>query len=703
MRLNHSRKDRRFVAVALSGILLAVCLTHVLAGERWAAGSEEQSGAATYIGGLLERIFQRSSPAPPSLIAPPTFDPATDLVIFPNEKVAFIIGPQLRVGSRRNPFPWFDQVQLANGLIHGERFPATPPLTLSGTLSLQQGSRTVSGSATRFTREVDPAGPAPLFNGRLRIRDASGTWRALQVTSVQSDSQLTLSVAWSYPSVTGAAADTYDYDPAQTGWNYDNYHNSGYYDLALVEYINYYRTGDSRYLELARKVADSWWSSDYIRHGTVTGGGNNLPPRSMAYAGLMLRAMDGRPEMWDYLQRQVRAAFDSWVRLRRDHPSYYGDPREGGYSQLYAVMLARVLPESYPLYANGTEQPSTGVATDGATKRAAYLLQAEDAAVNYFGRLQRADGSWRWDVGGMNLVGIEQPFLVGLYLESAVLLHQLSQNASVRASLANQLTQACRHLYRDGYRGQEMAADMPQYRWRGMWYFWGGGTTSDPTLYARQPDGERLTNGDAGMIRQVRHLNSTVHHAYGYAYAVTGDEELRRMGDEIFGASYGDGIDQVRGLADSPKAKDYAMNYRASGRYLVWRLSGSAAPGQRTVSSGAAQTMNAAQPATATAPPELIASALALTMSLARSSSLSEAQVREVLERIEAAQRAFAAERGQYISPESVLEELRAALQHARTALRAAQAGPASYETAKIRLEWAAARLKRANERVSRR
>jgi len=161
--------------------------------------------------------------------------------------------------------------------------------------------------------------------------------------------------------------------------------------------------------------------------------------------------------------------------------------------------------------------------------------------------------------------------MVGLYLESAVLLHQLTTKAAVKARLREQIVRACRHLYRDAFRGAEVVKDMPQYRWRGMWYFWGGRKTLEPKVL-ESGEGERLTHGDLGMIRQVRELNSTVHHAFGYAYYVTGDEAFKRMGDEIFDASYGDQVDGIHCLADSPKAKDYDMNYRAAGRYLVWRL-----------------------------------------------------------------------------------------------------------------------------------
>jgi hypothetical protein len=348
-----------------------------------------------------------------------------------------------------------------------------------------------------------------------------------------------------------------------------------YYDTALVEYINFYRTGDVTFLDAARKIADSLWESQYIDFGTVTSGPNHLQPRSQAFAGLMLRALDGKPEYWDYLHREVRATFDEWLKKRRDNATLYYDLREDGYAQLYAVMLARVLPNRYELFANGTTRPATGVATDGARKRAALLADAEDVAVNFFGRLQKPDGSWRWDadVGSAPTDkhrNTEQPFMVGLYLESAILLHQLTTNPRVKANLRDQIIRSCGHLYRDAYRDKEVVTDMPEYRWRGMWYFWGGGNVANPRAYERGW-GDRSTNGDANVIRGVRHLNSTIHHAFGYAYLITGDKSFLQMGDEIFGASFGDTTDRLRNLATAG-GKEYDMTFRSSGRYLAWRL-----------------------------------------------------------------------------------------------------------------------------------
>ncbi|HJQ32269.1 MAG TPA: hypothetical protein VJ866_08825 [Pyrinomonadaceae bacterium] len=637
-------------------------------------------------------------------LGPPGFDPATDAVLFPDPRVEFICGPQLKAGSARNPYPWFDRVQLTVGRELGQQFPAVAPRRLSGTVTVRQDSRAVEGAGTHFKREVDPGGPAPLFNGRLRIQLPDKSFRDVRVESVASDTQLTLAAPWAEAGVNGAAADTFYRDPSADTWNYDKYYDSGYYDMALVQYLNYYRTGDTTFLTYARRAADSWWASPYIDHGTVFSGRENLPPRSMAFAGLMLRALDGRPEMWDYIERKTRATFDNWVGRRVGDSGLYYDIREDGYAQLYAVLLARVLPDSYPLYPSGTLAASGGTATDGAAKRAAFLKDTERAAVQFFGRLQGADGSWKWDDRDEGVVGIEQPFMVGLYLESVVALDRLTTDAAVKASLRSQLEKAVRHLYSQAYRGGEQVSDMPKYRWRGMWYYWGGGTLSDPTAYERAGGSGRVkTGGDVGEIRAVRHLNSTVHHAFGYAYALTGDEQYLKMGDEVFDASYGDQVDGIKGQANDGRGKDYAMNFRASGRYLVWRLSG--AQGRGTAGSvNASPTADGAGATTTTAvgaASESLKSAFSQAQGLSKSSGQTQAEVGALLNSIEGARRTFDAERGAYVAPEAVLSELDAALGHARTALEALKVGDGA--SARLREAWAAARLKRALDRARRR
>jgi hypothetical protein len=492
-------------------------------------------------------------------------------------------------------------------------------------------------------------------------------------------------------------------DPNE-GPNTDHYYSDTYYDTALVQYINYYRTGDLRFLQYARKMADARWHSQWIGDGTITGGSYHLPPRSLAFAGMMLRALDGRPEMWDYLEREVRTNFELWVYLRKSNPTLFYDIREDGYAQLYAVMLAKVLPDSYPLYGNGTSQPSTGMATDGAAKRARYLAQTEDTAVNFFGRLQRPDGSWRWDVDDApephsQNRDVEQPFMVGLYLESVVLLHQLTTNAEVKTKLVTQLTKSVSHLYNDTYEKNHPVTNVPGYNWRGTYYYWGGGTVAEPNKFS--PTSPRTTAcglsdcGD-GSVTMARHLNSTINHAFGYAYYITGDPQYRAMGDEMFDASYGEQVDGIHGLANSGKGKDYAMNYRAAGHYLVWRLGGSPVANLRSVRESVTPNAYISTPRNSQRNSRaLVSDCLKVARGLSTSSADTE-RIKALIVQIETAQLALKAESQRSAIAQGVFNEVKAALTNARTALSIAESG--SYDSASLRVGWAAARLKRAGD-----
>ena len=90
--------------------------------------------------------------------------------------------------------------------------------------------------------------------------------------------------------------------PPTTELEIDNYILTHYYDLGLTEYVAYRRTGDPIFLSYARKVSDSWWLGPYIQGGTIRQFDSGGPaPRHAGIGGLALRALDGRPELWDWL------------------------------------------------------------------------------------------------------------------------------------------------------------------------------------------------------------------------------------------------------------------------------------------------------------------------------------------------------------------------------------------------------------------
>src|SRR4030095_5764357 len=352
-----------------------------------------------------------------------------------------------------------------------------------------------------------------------------------------------------------------------------------YYDLPLTEYIAYSRTQDVTFLNFARKCADAWWQHPtWIGQGSIRPwpDSSTPPPRHAGIGGLILRAMDGRPEMWDWINSYTRFHFDLWLKKRISDPQLYYGVREGAFALHYATWLAKVLPDSFPLQAGGTQN-------NGARLREQYLADIEAVSVNYYARLQQADGSWRWDdpdyidQDGGTLRGIMQPFMVGLLLNALIEVHRLSTNSTVKASIQNQITKACRHLYSDGpYRKDETVIGLTGQRWRAFWYFYHGGTSVNPTKY--ENGGGSYTDISEGtwVVNNERQGISTVFSAFGYAYQLTNDPFFLAAGDELFDSAFGCG-DGFHDFADAD-AKGYNQNYRMGGRYLVWRVAGNPSP-----------------------------------------------------------------------------------------------------------------------------
>lgn len=457
-----------------------------------------------------------------------------------------------------------------------------------------------------------------------------------------------------------------------------------HYDLPLCLYMQYYRTGDPALLDYARRVADRWWDSQFIGRGSAQVPGPSRPgPLYSGLSGLMLRALDGRPEMWGYIDEQARQMMNTWVVGQIQSQKLYSDLRDLGYIQLYAVMLARVLPDKFDIYTNGTDKAATDHVTDGAKRRAQYLADAERAAVDYFGKLQQPDGGWRWQLWQPDPaipVGtpVEQPFMLGIYLESVVALHQLTKNEAVKASLVDQLTKACRHLYEDAYVKTQVPSQRYKYRAVQYWY---------------------PLELNKGQYYADRHLHTSTIHAFGYAYKVTGDPKYKAWGDELWDASFGPKSDGMRGLLDSTShTKEFTMEVRSAPRYLVWRRGNEPQPVSKPETISRASTAVTYEPHSSE---QVISEVLSQAITLS-TSPFDRGDLEGLSGRIEEAQQLFTSEREKFLSPEGVVAELQAALENVRTALKMVGTTNSSDDSARLRVEWTAARLQRAKTRMQR-
>ncbi len=581
-----------------------------------------------------------------------------DIVRLPSPEVDFIVGPQLKAGSRLNPVPWYDQIASQKGAEHGNAFPEAAPFhALSGTVTVTKGSTTIEGNNTRFLSDL--AGVAP-YTHHILIEDGSGVQRDYIITAVPDNNHITTSVGWQEASASGLRAGK------ASGDEYDAYVNQNYYDQALCQYINYYRTGDSRFLAYARKIADSWWSAPFIARGQADVE-TSLAPRNISLNGLILRALDGRPEMWPWITKYVRQQFQIWVGMRVKYPGFYYGVRDPGYMMLFASNLARVHPDQ--------------------AVRAEFRAQVLDAAVNYYARLQSPDGGFYFDLD--NITHTTQPFQVGLLAEGLIAVHRLTGDERVKKTILSSAEHQYEHCYNP--RG-----------WRGMYYFVGGNSSDGKQSCASGcgAASNPFPPSDPGSVAEVRQLNGTTIHQFGYAYLISGDQKFKTWGDEILDATFG-GRDRYRGLA-AARAKEYDECYRSSGKYLAWRLS----HGDTSSNTKGAVRDEQMTPAVAVNPVsngalESVGAALdqALRISTATASTPSESQVKELLQQTQTAQQVITAQRDKLLTPSEALFEINSALEHIQLALQivASQGNP---EDAKLRIGWAAARLKRAMDRM---
>ncbi len=258
---------------------------------------------------------------------------ATDennIVITNNLTVDTLLGPMIRYGA--NPWPWFDDRHKADA-----DFNAAALATYfkafwidsqgPGTVTVTAGSATVTGVGTDFTTRFCqgpdyPTVPIQVAGGQnvyllLWYPNSSLEGYGLRFTPVascQSDTQLALSNVWY-----GDVADChnggciYSYDDASDNfggvWFWPNGEDSNYYDNVAAYYSLYYRSGIDDYLTAARTMADRFWKYR-LDSGTECRYGGPYPnkcggtdaPRTKSLLGMILRALDGRSDMWSGLE-----------------------------------------------------------------------------------------------------------------------------------------------------------------------------------------------------------------------------------------------------------------------------------------------------------------------------------------------------------------------------------------------------------------
>lgn len=340
-----------------------------------------------------------------------------------------------------------------------------------------------------------------------------------------------------------------------------------YYDLALALYQIHARTGDQQYYDMAQDVAmEGWLRMPAASAWPKAASAFAIAPRSTPIAGLTMLALSGvdvpaltfyndndpgfseKWGLWDWLAEYCRRMNASWLERWSDPGSegVHSGIRDGGMLLRYLAVLA--------------------VAHPDADVRAEMLNDALTAARDYYARVQLDDGSWRWIVGGN--AGSSQPFQVGLLMEGLIAVHQLTGDAAVREAILKGTEAMWRDQIDHNPVPFKLLPNVPEVM--GAFYRVYGETCQPPIGEQAScgnnfdPEGGSFKAGN--QLRVIRHRNTLMVHAFGYAYHITGDPKWKTWGDSLFQATYGE--------PDFPplnsKGKEFDQAFRSSGRYLGW-------------------------------------------------------------------------------------------------------------------------------------
>ena len=325
---------------------------------------------------------------------------AQDIVQTGNPLLDQILGPMLRFGadsdasnvsSANGITTFFDDRNQAWAQLMGNAqstvayyqdqwntaLPGTITVTTSG------GKTTVTGIGTNFKNDFCGGGTTAaaktLFIAWIPdARAVGGTKRV----------PLPVGGSFTCPSATSIVlSNPYNGPTGTSGMNYsvwttaDNWvggsENVNYYDNVMAFYSLYYRTGLTIFRDYARTLGDRWFTMPDIDQGLADCNVDICVqgPRIVSFTGLVLRALDGRPDMWPGLR--------TWTDTSARQLTWLGDIRESAYLVSQQALCGIADPDTAPM-----------------GHRATCQQRVADAIANVWLPAQLPDGSWTEELGG---------------------------------------------------------------------------------------------------------------------------------------------------------------------------------------------------------------------------------------------------------------------------------------------------------------
>lgn len=208
-----------------------------------------------------------------------------------------------------------------------------------GTITLTNGSATITGSGTNFQTDFCSGGTSPVAHYLMVIKSVNAGWRWGQIASCDSATQITLSVGgsgnWPFTTESGMSYARVTDENCWTGGS----DNCNYYDNVIGYYSLYYRSGLTSYKTYADTLASQWinnpslvQSADASNHWP---GNMNPPARTIGLVGLAWYAYATNSGAWT----QLRTLAANCCGDITDSATLY-DIREQGYAVLFQAAMA---------------------------------------------------------------------------------------------------------------------------------------------------------------------------------------------------------------------------------------------------------------------------------------------------------------------------------------------------------------------------
>lgn len=275
---------------------------------------------------------------------------ATDdnhIVVMDDDAFAFALGENIQWGQSAWPYLPRQQYRMAEQFILNRADPEWQTLG-AGTISVTNGSATVTGSGTNFQATYCSGGSTPDDNAKLIVVNDDGVYVPWNITSCDSATQLTMSANWNKASDSGLS---YSFWTSSNVFFWANgSDNENYYDNVWAYYLLCKTSGFQWACDAARDLAAQWWTMPFINEGLMgtwpNGGANISAPRIDALIGIMLWAKDQGTEstVFPGIQTAIQFFDNIWI----THPTTYcpTDPREAWYVGMWLSLAAELDPDS---------------------------------------------------------------------------------------------------------------------------------------------------------------------------------------------------------------------------------------------------------------------------------------------------------------------------------------------------------------------